>query len=372
MKSPEDRWPTAASMREALLADRAGVPPWRVDNREPVRYTSPRPDGPRPELRAVSPRRGTAAAEARPSHALADQLPNGIMMEPSHLAFLTEVQREDLRLWHGRVSLLDRVKGMRGYAWLTFGAYLLSMAGIAMALEGDAPPLIIAPIIPLYMSMKLLRRGRSLRSSGLRLRRVLLMPLARQVIPKPARETSSEKLEKLAPREVLNGPLGATLRRAVDDRAAILQLAAKLPKEERSQLKELEPTVNALVERVASVAEVLHRLDQSMDPRLVEEIDARIAAAHSESSSPDRERRLSMLGRQRATFDDILQRRALLARQLDNAGLALGSLRLDLIKFGSSGLQSALSDVSSATQEARALSREIGLVLDAAAEVQQL
>ena len=63
---------------------------------------------------------------------------------------------------------------------------------------------------------------------------------------------------------------------------------------------------------------------------------------------------------------------AALAQQLDSAGLALGNLRLDLIKLRSSGLQSALSDVSTATQEARALSREIGAVLDAAAEVRSL
>jgi hypothetical protein len=38
----------------------------------------------------------------------------------------------------------------------------------------------------------------------------------------------------------------------------------------------------------------------------------------------------------------------------------------------SSGLQSAVSDVSMATQEDRALSREIGTMFDAAEEVQGL
>jgi len=62
----------------------------------------------------------------------------------------------------------------------------------------------------------------------------------------------------------------------------------------------------------------------------------------------------------------------MLARQLESAGLALGSLHLDLIKVRSSGLQSALSDVSSATQEARALSNDIDAVLEAAAEMKNL
>ena len=369
MKSAEDRWPTAAAMREALSGDRTGPPTWRADNREPVRYTSPRPDGARAEIRSASPRRGSQTPEPRQQAAPAEKPPNGIVLEAEHLASLTPAQRDDLRLWHGRVNLLDRVKAMRGYAVITFGAFCLAMAGLA-GVE-NVPPLVLGPVIPLYMTVKLWRRGRSLRLSGLRLRRVLLMPRARHAIPQPARDPSGQQLEKLAPREVIESPFGSAIRRAVDDHAAILALAAKLPKEQRSHLKDLEPTVDALVARVASVAQALYRLDQSIDPRLVDDLEMRIASAHSDSS-PEGERRLALLRRQRATFDDILQRRAVLARQLENAGLTLGGLRLDLIKFGSSGLQSALLDMSTATQEARALSREIGLVLDAAAEVEKL
>jgi hypothetical protein len=50
----------------------------------------------------------------------------------------------------------------------------------------------------------------------------------------------------------------------------------------------------------------------------------------------------------------------------------LGNLRYDLIKFRSSGEDGALSDVSSATQEVRALQREIDLMLESAAEVRGL
>ena len=74
------------------------------------------------------------------------------------------------------------------------------------------------------------------------------------------------------------------------------------------------------------------------------------AQVERDGSSAEAERQLSLLRRQRATFDELVARRVALARQLDSAGLALGSLRLDLIKLRSSGLQSALSDVSSATQ----------------------
>ena len=373
MKAPEDRWPTATAMREALLSDRVGAPTWRSEQREPVRYTSPRPDGARVELRAVSPRRGNPAApQPRPNASAAVKVPNGIEMEQEHLASLTAEQRADLRLWHGRVNLLDRVKAMRGQALVTFAATILAVIGFAVAFEENAPPLVVAPIVPLYMGIKLWRRGKSLRRSGLRLRRVLLMPRARYAIPALAAALGDRRLEKLVTREVLDSALGTPVRRATEDRAAILEIAAKLPKEERKQLRELEPTVNALVERVASLAQMIHRLDQSIDLRLIDDVDGQIAVAEREAALPGGERRLAMLRRQRVTLDDIVKRRAVLVQQLDNAALALGSLRLDLIKLRSSGLHSALSDVSTATQEARALSREIGAVLEAAAEVESL
>jgi hypothetical protein len=291
-------------------------------------------------------------------------------LEPPHLASFTSEQRADLRLWHGRVNLLDRVRTMRGYTLLTLGAIGLGIAGFVVGAE-DIPPLMLAPVIPIYMSMKWWRRGKSLRASGLRLRRVLLMPVARRAFPPPP-SARDQKLEKVAPREVLDGPYGPAVRRAAEDRAAILEIASKLPKEDRSQLRDLDSTVNGLVERIGGLAQAIHRLGQSLDPQLAEEIDARIATAQTDATSPEGQRRLALLRRQRESYDELLERRATLARQLDNAGIALGSLRLDLIKLRSSGLGSALSDVSNATQEAQALSREIGAVLDAAAEVQKL
>ena len=234
------------------------------------------------------------------------------------------------------------------------------------------PPLVLAPVVPIYMSLKLVRRGKSLRASGLRLRRVLLMPRARRALPAPPQTLGVPNLQKLAPREILDGPHGAAIRRAAEDRAAIFEVAASLSKSDRALVPDLQATVNALVERVASLAGMLHRLDGSVDPRLVEELDARIAGVGREGESPEGRRRLALLQRQRDTLAEIVERRAALARQLESAGLALGNLRLDLIKLRSSGLQSALSDVSSATQEVRALSRDIDAMLDAVAEVKSL
>jgi serine/threonine protein kinase len=376
MKAPEDRWPTAAALRDALsLPESLGVS-WRADQREPVKYTSPRPDGSRrvTALRTDTPKPPSFRAEGRrpggeesPSSRLSS-LPNAqVVLEPPHLAQLTAPQREDLRLWHGRVNLLDRVKAMRGYALLTLGAVAGGIAGFVLGVE-EAPPLVLAPIVPIYMSVKLWKRGKSLREAGLRLRRVLLLPRAHWVLRTPPAPNELQ-LEKLAPRAVLESPEGAVIRRAVEDRSAILEIFAKLSKPDRALLPDLTATVKSLVERVAHLAQMLHRLDASIDPTLGHELDARIAQVEQESGSVDGERQLALLRRQRATLDELVHQRGALARQLDSAGLTLGNLRLDLIKLRSSGLQSALSDVNTATQEARALSSEIDAVLAAAAEM---
>jgi serine/threonine-protein kinase len=221
------------------------------------------------------------------------------------------------------------------------------------------------------MSLKAWRRGNSLREVGLRLRRILFMPRLKWVLPPPP-VTTEQQLEALAPREVLDSPHGGAVRRAAQEREAILAIAAKLSKVDRARIPELEGAVQGLVERTAQLAEMLHRLDQGIDLSLLDELDARIADAENEPDSPESQRRLALLLRQRTTLGDLALRRSTLAAQLDNAELALNNLRLDLIKLRSSGLQSAFSDVSSATQEARALSREIGHVLDAAEEVRSL
>jgi len=129
--------------------------------------------------------------------------------------------------------------------------------------------------------------------------------------------------------------------------------------------------VESLVERVASLVQALHRLDHDVTPETLARLDARIAAAAAEPETSDREKKLTLLRRQRATLDDLLSRRESLVSQLDSASLMLQNIRIDLIALRAAGVQSSIDDVSSATQEARALSRDIGHVLEAAKQVRE-
>ena len=383
LKSPEDRWPTAATLRDALSPDARVAPAWRTERAEPVRYVSPiprsRPDRSNREVRRSSSRYATPRPLA-PVPVDEAGLPvtgavmkGDIVIEQAHLAPLTPEQRKDLRLWHGRVNLRDRIKAMRGYFWWTLAVSIAATgAFIGGVSEGDeAWPLVFAPIVPFFMTRKVWFRRQSLRAAGLKLRRVIFMPRASWVIPQTATPTQKQ-LEKMAPKEVLAGPLGAAVRNAAEDRAAILAIISGLTKVDRKMLPDVEPAVNALVERIGHLARMVHRLDEQMGTSSLDELDRRIALMEREGLSLEGERRLALLKRQRTSIVELAENRSTLSQQLDNAVLMLGNLRLDMVKLRTSGLQANLSDVSSATQEVRALSREIGVLLEAAEEARMM
>ncbi len=180
---------------------------------------------------------------------------------------------------------------------------------------------------------------------------------------------------RLASAHVLAGPHGLTVRRAAEDRASVEETLSRLAKAEREMIPDVLPTVISLAERVGSLATTLHGLDADVNAASVTSLDQRIASLKAEAGdepSAEQERRIALLERQRATIAELMERRGALSGQLESASLALHNLRLDLIKLRSSGLGSAMSDVTSATQEARAISREIGHAVDAVGEVRRL
>ena len=190
-----------------------------------------------------------------------------------------------------------------------------------------------------------------------------------------ARMSIAEAAQRLAPIDVLDGPYGDVVRRAASDHAAVRDTLVRLPEAERSMIPDVAPTVDALAERVGALATTLHRLDADIGGSSLTSLDARITALQAEARgapTPEQERRIALLERQRSSIGELANRRVVLASQLESAGLALQNLRLDLLKLRSSGLESAMADVTSATQEARALSREIGNAVDAMREVHRL
>ena len=193
-------------------------------------------------------------------------------------------------------------------------------------------------------------------------------------IPLPSSAAVRESPELAAiPRDVLAGPQGQAIRDAVATKATIADVLAKLSPADRQLLPEIQPTVDALVERVLSLAQGLHQLDADASPAAIAALDRRVAEAKAgPQDAPDLERRLQLLERQQATLKDLAARRGAVAEQLERASLVLQTMKLDLFKLRSSGLDAKLDATTGATQEARALSTDIGRVLDAANEVRKL
>jgi serine/threonine-protein kinase len=208
---------------------------------------------------------------------------------------------------------------------------------------------------------------------GIRAKLRAQRPAEQQAVLAAASAPSPEELAaQLAPPDVLAGTHGETVRRAAADRALIRNIIAGLRPIEREMIPDILPTVDALATRVGGLATTLHGLDADVSGASLGTLDQRIAALQAEAEAPDRDRRIQLLQRQRGSLHDLLDRRRALANDLESASLMLQNLKLDLLKLRSSGIGSAIEDQTSATQEARALSREIGHVVQAAEDLRKL
>jgi hypothetical protein len=132
------------------------------------------------------------------------------------------------------------------------------------------------------------------------------------------------------------------------------------------------PTVEALVQRVAEVAGALHQLDRDMGAVGDGTVDARVADLRARGV-PDDDRTLAPLLRQRQLISELEGRRSALRSQLESASVTLQNLRLDVLRLGSLGLEApALREVGRATEQARAVSRDLAYLLEGAREAERL
>ncbi|HQT45305.1 MAG TPA: aminotransferase class V-fold PLP-dependent enzyme, partial [Candidatus Micrarchaeota archaeon] len=142
-----------------------------------------------------------------------------------------------------------------------------------------------------------------------------------------------------------------------------------LPIFEQRRRADVQPTVDQLHERATDLARTLAALERDLDAAAEEKLDARIAALELEPPSSEQERRLGLLQRQRQTVHDLGTRRTALESQLEACLLAMQNVRFDLLRLRSAGVAEALGDLTQATQQARALSRDVDAAVSAAAEI---
>jgi serine/threonine-protein kinase len=347
-KKPEERFTTAYQLRDAIASDVPIAPP---------------PAPPPRTVRRAAPL-APPAAQSAPWPPLP---PSEHARVPVHRGRRRR-GRESMESF-AELPLERRIAVVRRE--LVANSVWIAAIGAINVVTSDFPWVVFPAA---FMLTSVLTKAGTLWAEGVRWRDIFSRsrsPGTRQA-PGP-RGAIDEQVARLVPADVLRGPRGEAVRNALGDKAAIVALLEALPAPDRALLPEVMPTVDALVERTANLAQTLHHLDADLSSDTITQLDERIAAVEAESAdSTDHERRLNLLHRQRATLRDLAERRARAAAQLESARIALENLRFDLIKLRSSGVQSALQDVNNATQEARALSRDIGYVVDAAAEVKKL
>ncbi|MEO7083761.1 MAG: serine/threonine-protein kinase [Gemmatimonadaceae bacterium] len=392
-KRPEDRWADAAEFRDALdgaqVSSRSrassNVPsrPDPIDALPAIAPISPyvQPIGLGPPV-VPFPLPPTGLSRQELKHWYRTQRRLAVRSDQAHIVEYARKFRYDDR------PLDERVIAFRRSA-VSFA--VLSPMFFAFAVSVHTAPFFFLPSAVLLLNA--LRKGGSIWSDGIGpieafskgIRKKLraargeesnvteIQPRGYQQPALPRPQKSPEQLAaELAPADVLAGPHGDSVRRAAVDRKMMKDIAAALRPIEREMIPEIGPTVDALAERVGSLATTLHRLDTDVSGANLGALDQRIASMGTEPNTPERERRLTLLQRQRASLHDLLDRRGTLANQLESASLMLQNLKFDLLKLRSSGIGSAIEDSTSMTQEARALSRDIGNVVDAAEELKKI
>jgi hypothetical protein len=168
------------------------------------------------------------------------------------------------------------------------------------------------------------------------------------------------------------GPHLNSIEQARSDRAAILAMIERLPKSERKMLPDIGPTVDQLLERATDLARTLYALEHDIDTTALDKLEVRIAGLEQDAPSADRDRRMGLLLRQRQTMHDLIGRRTALGSQLESCLLAMQNVRFDLLRLRSAGVAEALGDLTQATQQARALSRDVDAAVSAAGEIRRL
>ncbi len=396
-KKPEDRWADATAFRTALLDTSATAPPVTDQRIPPPNYRMP----PAPPLSTRPPMYDLPMAPMAPMAQYAPVQPmfSGPPMPPMPPVPLFGSKAEwrdwkrERKNWlkeerrRGRISAM----GNRDDERLAVEERLIrfrrsAVANVVTIGSLAAVNLLTSPhflwfLFPgAFMSIGILSRAGRLWADGVPLSGIFKRGDVKHLPPStlataPSWESIEDATRRMAGPDVLSGSYGEMVRRAASDFVSIRDTLARLPESERSMIPDVAPTVDALAERVGALATTLHRLDQDIGGSSMKLIEAKLAALRAESKgSPtaEQERRIGLLERQRASITELTDRRAALVTQLESAALALQNLRLDLLKLRSSGLESAMTDVASATQEARALSREIANAVDAVREVKGL
>jgi serine/threonine-protein kinase len=369
-KDPENRWPSADALRRALETRTvAGYRPTGQTKRGPQRPSS------------ESPRRlaGGSAAAGQPPLS-----PRPLAGRPSGGEHWRErldrhMDRASRRMQRGGKSndtplpvpdtgeplIVQKTRAQFAkWAAVTGGCFMINLATNQLN-----PPWFL--FVMAGMGFGLVNNYAKLWQAGYTWRDVLNRPPAPDAVQVPGGKGKMPR-QLPPPRGDEFGQQLGLIVQAHTDRSAILKLLERMTPAERQMLPEdVHGTVDALYQRATDLAKTLHAMDANLDIQGVDRIEQRIQALQREPDDEERQRRITLLERQQKTIGDLRGRRDQIASQLESCILAMQNVRFDLLRLRSADAAAALGDLTMATQQARALSRDVDNAIVAANEIRE-
>ena len=252
------------------------------------------------------------------------------------------------------------------WAAVTGGCFMINLATTHMTLN---PPWFL--FVMAGMGYGLVNNYAKLWQAGYTWRDVLNRPPAPDAVRGPG-EKGRMPRQLPPPRAEEYGQQLGLIGQAQTDRGAILKLLERMTPAERQLLPDdVAGTVDGLFQRASDLAKTLHAMDTNLDLQGVERIYQRIQALRREPDDEERQRRMALLERQKKTIADLRGRRDQIAGQMESCILAMQNVRFDLLRLRSADATAAMGDLTMATQQARALSRDVDNAILAANEIRE-
>ena len=388
-KDPANRWPSADALRRSLESRNvAGYRPtglgWKAQPRDatspvrpsPTRGLRPLTERPAP-VRPMPPIRPGTARPTRPG----ERVRVGVQFGNRDGGFASRadaraVEREARR---DQKALRREVKeGLRDTgeplvvvrARKAFASFLATTGGCFL-INTMAPGLHFPwfLFVAFGTGMGVMKSYSLLWQSGYSWRDVLHRPDAPDAVGSSTRIKGVKQVAE--PKTAEFGGYQDRMQQVYKDRGVILSLMSQLSPADKEVLPDIVDTTEGLYARAAQLAGTLGSID-SLGVEEAPRIEGRLADLKQRPAGEERDRQISLLEQQLQRYQELNAQRTQFADRFESCVLAMQNVRLDLMRLKQSGIGAVLDGLTMATQQARALSRDVDNAIGAAAEVKLL
>ncbi|HET9636772.1 MAG TPA: serine/threonine-protein kinase [Gemmatimonadaceae bacterium] len=190
--------------------------------------------------------------------------------------------------------------------------------------------------------------------------------------------TSLSPVPAGAPPPFADSRYGSAIREAESDHREIHRQLLNMPPDDREQIPEVATSADAVFRKVQQLALSLQDMDRSTSRESPEAVEKEITTLEAQANpldyraSEERVRRLAMLRRERRALADVGRKKKEAQDKLDHCRQLLRSMRLELVRFRTGGLNAQPTGLTMVTQQAQSVVREMSYLSDANAELNAL